>query len=158
MKHCLNIRMIMLTFMLLVGALPAAAVQRPFALNGNGLADFISDGAGHVIGANVTSSGTATHLGLWTSVGTLYLAPDPNNSTQLLAAGTGTITAADGDKIEFVLENSVLDVTTSISRGIFRFVGGTGRFAAATGTTDFVVVQNLVTGAFQLTAVGNIDF
>ena len=158
MKHCLNIRILVLTTALLLGALPAAAVERAFALNGSGLASFITDGAGNIVGANVTASGTATHLGLWTAVGTLHFAPDPNNPNKLLATGGATFTAADGDKLNVVLENSTLDIPTSISTGDFVFVGGTGRFAAANGSGSFVVTQNLATGAFELTSVGTINF
>lgn len=158
MKRSLKIRTLMVTIVLLLGALPAGAVERAFALNGSGLAGFITDGAGNIVGANVTASGTATHLGLWSAAGTLHFAPDPDSPTKLLATGGGTLTAADGDKLEFVLENSVLDIPTAISTGNFRFTGGTGRFASASGTTNYVVSQNLATGTFQLTSVGSIDF
>jgi len=158
MKLNLKIRTLLVTLVLLMGALPAAAVERPFALTGGGVAGFITDGAGNIIGANVTASGTATECGLWTAVGTLFFAPDPNDPTKLVATGGATLTAANGDKLEFVLENSVLDIPTSISTGNFRFVAGTGRFAAPSGVANYVVSQNLATGAFQLTAVGRIDF
>lgn len=75
----------MVTIVLLLGALPAAAVERAFALNANGVADFITDGAGNIVGANVTASGNATHLGLVSGVGTLHFAPDPDNPTKLVS-------------------------------------------------------------------------
>ena len=62
-------------------------------------------------------------------------------------------------QIEF---NGALDPapgsTTATDRPVFRFVGGTGRFAGASGTADAVVVVNLLTGAFEITMVGNIDY
>ncbi len=158
MKRSLNVRILALTISLLLGSLPVAAAERPFALRGNGVAAFITDGAGNIIGANITASGTATHLGLWSGVGTIQFTPDPNNPTQLLVSGSATFIAANGDKLQGVLANSVLDVTTGIGRGTFQFVGGTGRFVRASGGADIVVEQNLATGAFVLTAVGSINF
>ena len=60
--------------------------------------------------AEVTSSSTATHLGLCTTVGRVNYTPanDPEHPGRLLSSGSGTITAANGDTllIEF---NGVLD-------------------------------------------------
>ena len=39
-----------------------------------------------------------------------------------------------------------------------RIVGGTGRFAGAHGTGSGIVVVNLLTGAFEITIVGDINF
>jgi len=162
MKRILNSTVIALVAFLLIGTLPVMAIERPFALNGNGVATFIFDGAGNLVGADVTSSSTATHLGLCTTVGRVNYTPanDPNHPGRLLSSGSGTITAADGDKllIEF---DGVLDPPqgiTGMDKPHFRFVGGTGRFAGAQGAAEAVVVVNLLTGAFELTMVGNIDY
>ncbi|HYO11887.1 MAG TPA: hypothetical protein VE685_01675 [Thermoanaerobaculia bacterium] len=133
---------------LLLGSLPAAAIERPFSLTGAGT---LTDGI-------INASGRATHLGLFTETGELTFIPDPNNPNLILAAGPVAFTAANGDTLEGRLEDGVLDVTTGIATGVFRFTGGTGRFAGASGTGDFVVIQNLVTGAFEVTAVGSIDY
>jgi hypothetical protein len=158
MKRFLSIRSLMLTVMLLMGTIPVAAIERPFSLTGSGIAAFITDGAGHVIGANVTGSGTATHLGLYTTVARITFTPDPDNPILVHPGGEATLTAANGDKLNLIVVDGVMDVTTGIGTGHFRFVGGTGRFANASGITENVVVQNLVTGAFELTVVGSIDF
>ena len=158
MKRFLTIRSTILTLTLLLGTVPVVAVERPFSLNGTGVAVFITDDAGHVIGGTVSGSGTATHLGLYTNVGRITFIPDPDNPILVHPAGEATLTAANGDTLRLIVEDGVLDVTTGISTGHFRFVGGTGRFANASGITEFVVVQNLVTGAFELTVVGRIDF
>lgn len=164
MKRILNSTVIALVAFLLLGSLPVLAIDRPFALNGQGLATFITDGAGNVIGADVTSSGNATHLGLCATVGRVNYTPanDPEHPGRLLSSGTGTITAANGDMIQIEF-NGVLDPptpgsTSAIDRPVFRFVGGTGRFAGASGKADAVVVVNLLTGAFEITMVGNIDY
>ena len=157
MKCFSNVRILIATVVILVGALTAAAVERPFAAHGSGLAVFITDGAGHVIGANLTESGTGTHLGMWTAVGTLQFAPDPNDPTKILGSGAATLTASDGDKLQAVASGTV-DAATGVAQGVLRFVGGTGRFAAASGSANFVVTQNFATGAFEATYVGTIDF
>ena len=158
MKRFSNIRTLMLTIVLLLGTIPVTATERAFACNGNGLLSVVTDEAGHVIGGNFTGSGTATHLGMWTIVGTVQFTPDPNNPTLVHPSGTSTFTAADGDKLDIVLADGVMDVTTGIAKGSLHFSGGTGRFAEASGTTSYVVTQNFVTGAFQLTCVGSINF
>jgi hypothetical protein len=157
MKRNLNLRILALAMALLLGTLPVVAQERPFALTGNGVASFITDGAGNIIGANVTGSGTATHLGQWTVVGTVQFTPDPNNPGRLLSSATTTFTAANGDKLQITLHGS-LDPAAGVDMGPIQFVGGTGRFAAASGAGEFVVELNPATGAFKFTAVGNINF
>ncbi len=133
---------------LLLGSFPAQAGERPFRLNG----------AGTVANGVISASGQATHLGLFTETGELTLVPDPNNPTRLLASGSGTFTAANGDQLEALIEDGALDIATGEATGVFRFIGGTGRFADASGTGNFVISQNLVTGAFEITAVGTINY
>jgi len=155
MKRFTKTRSIMLTIFLLLGSIPAAASHdRPFAMNGSGVAAFVTDGAGNIIGANPTGSGTATHLGSWTVAGTVTFTPD---NGQLVSHGEATVTAANGDKLEIVLDG-VLDTNTGTDQGIMRFVGGTGRFEGATGSTNYVVTINPITGGFEFTAVGRITY
>jgi hypothetical protein len=53
----------------------------------------------------------------------------------------------------------VLDTTTGIGIGVFIFVGGTGRFEDASGSAEFVVMQDLSAPfPFEVTAIGSIDF
>ena len=160
MKRILNLTALTLTAVLLLGSLPVMAIERPFALSGTGVATFILDGAGNIVGADVSSTSTATHLGLCTTVGRVNFSPDPDNPGRLLSSGAGIITAANGDTIQIEFNGS-LDPpqgTTAIDKPVFRFVGGTGRFASVSGKADAVVVLNLGTGAFEITMVGNIDY
>jgi hypothetical protein len=117
MKRFVNMRTMIVTLILLVGSIPVAAVERPFASHGNGTAIFITDGAGNILGATLNASGTATHLGMWTAVGRLQFTPDADNPTIIHPSGEATYTAANGDKLLGVLQNGVLDVTTGIARG-----------------------------------------
>ena len=161
MKRILNSTVLTLTAFILLGTISVMAVERPFALNGRGVATFITDEAGNPIRANVSSTSTATHLGLTTTVGTINFAPDPANPGRLLTSGTGTMTAANGDTVQLELNGS-LEVTpgstTATDKAVFRFVGGTGRFVGAHGTANGIVVVNLLTGAFEITIVGDINF
>ena len=155
MKRFTKIRTLMPILFLLLVTIPASAVERAFALNGSGVATLVTDGSGNLIGAIPTASGTATHLGQWTVGGTVHYTPDSNGV--LHSSGDGTLTAANGDKLQIQIDG-ILDPVAGVDQGVFRFVGGTGRFQAASGTVNFVVSINPVTGGFDLTAVGKIDY
>ena len=161
MKRTLNVTILTLTALVLLGSVSVMAIERPFALNAKGVATFITDQAGNPIRADVSSSGTATHLGLTTTVGTINFSPDPANPGRLLTNGTGTMTAANGDTVQLEL-NGALEPTpgsaTATDKFAIRFVGGTGRFAGAHGTGTGIVVVNLLTGAFEITMIGDIDY
>lgn len=161
MKRISKLTLIALTAVVfLLGTLPVGAIERPFALNGRGGSTFITDEAGNLIGADVTSSGTATHLGLWTSAGKVNFTPDPVTG-RILSSGSGAFIAANGDQLKFEFNGSLEpnpDTNTGTDIGVFRFIGGTGRFVGASGTVDAVVVINLLTGAFELTMVGTVDY
>jgi hypothetical protein len=151
-------KFLVLTFTLLVASLAVTATERPFSLTGNGIAIPIIDGNGNIVGAEPTGSGNATHLGLFTNTGKVSFTPDATNPTILHPSGGGVFTAANGDKLNFVIVTGALDLTTGIGTGEFDFTGGTGRVAKATGHTSGVIQQNVVTGAYELTLVGNIDY
>jgi hypothetical protein len=182
MKRFITIRSLMLTIVLLLGAISVAATEpafalnggglaglitpddhhsqrplalKPFALNGRGLAAFITDEAGTVIGATTTAAGTATHLGLWTAVGSVRFTRDDNGVIR--SGGAATITAANGDKLEVVFEGTLVPGTFT-DQGIFSFVGGTGQFEGASGSADSVVTTNPLNGGFDLTLVGRINY
>jgi hypothetical protein len=155
MKRFTTIRTLALIPFLLLATVPTQAVERPFALKGAGVATLITDGAGHLIGAVPTGSGTATYLGEWTVAGTVSYTPD--NNGVLHSSGDATITAANGDKLQVQIDG-ILDPVAAMDQGVFRFVGGTGRFEGATGEANFVVSINPVTGGFDLTVVGKINY
>ena len=161
MKRILNLTALTITAIILLATVSVMAIERPFALNAKGVATFTTDGSGNPVSANVSSSGTATHLGSTTTVGTITFSPDPANPGRLLTNGTGTMTAANGDTVQLEL-NGGLELTpgspTATDKFSVNFVGGTGRFAGAHGTGTGIVVVNLLTGAFEITIVGDINF
>jgi hypothetical protein len=158
MKHSLSIKFLTLTLTLLVASFAVTATERPFSLTGKGIAIPILDGNGNVVGAEPTGSGNATHLGMFTNTGKVNFTPDASNPNILHPSGGGVFTAANGDKLNFVIISGALDLTTGIGTGDFEFTGGTGRFTNATGRTSGVIQQNVVTGSYELTLVGKIDY
>jgi len=152
MKRFTKMSALILVLLLLVG--PISAVERPFALNGKGVAPLIIDGSGNLIGATPTGSGTATHLGQWTVTGNVHYTPV---NGVLKSSGDATITAANGDKLQIQIDGT-LDPVAGVDQGIFHIVGGTGRFEGATGEANFVVSINPLTGGFELTVVGKINY
>jgi hypothetical protein len=154
MKRFLNTHIHMLAIFLLLGSLPAVAVEHPFSLYGAGTVTFT--GGNPPTGGDVTASGTATHLGQWTEDEELQFTYF-SNSNLIKADGSGTFTAADGDQLFTEIHGAVLDPATGIATGTFLFVGGTGRFEGASGSADFVVLQD-PSGPFEVTAVGSIDY
>lgn len=154
MKRFSKIHTLMLSLFMLLATIPVSAVERPFALSGTGVAPLIVDGSGNLIGATPTGSGTATHLGQWTVSGNVHYTPV---NGVLKSSGDATITAANGDKLQIQIDG-ILDPVAAVDQGVFHIVGGTGRFEGATGEADFVVAINPLTGGFELTVVGKINY
>ena len=158
MKLFVTVRSLILVFALLLGIIPVSATERPFASNGNGVATFITDGAGNVVGATLTLSGNGTQLGLFTGTGMLQFLPDANDPNISHPAGGVTYIAANGDRLPTVIENGRMDLRTGIATGDMVFQSGTGRFAGVTGKAAIVVEQNFITGAYTFTMVGNVNY
>jgi hypothetical protein len=158
MKRFVTVRSLILVFSLLLGIIPVSATERPFASNGNGVASFITDGAGNFVAANLSLSGNGTHLGLFPGTGSIELGPDANDPNIVHVPGEITYVAANGDRLPTVIENGVMDLRTGIATGDMVFQSGTGRFQGVSGKAAIVVVQNFVTGAYEFTMVGNINY
>jgi hypothetical protein len=155
MKRLMKIRTLLPILFLLLATIPTHAVERPFALNGTGVVTLVTDESGHLIGAIPTGSGTATYLGQWTVTGNVHYTPDSNGV--LRSSGDATLTASNGDKLNFQIDGT-LDPVAGVDQGLFHFVGGTGRFEGASGDANFLVSINPVTGGFDLTVVGKINY
>ena len=158
MKRFVAVRSLILVFTLLLGIIPVSATERPFASSGNGVASFITDGGGNVVGANLSLSGNGTHLGLFTGSGRIDFVPDANDPNIVHVPGEITYTASNGDRLPVIIENGRMDLRTGIATGDMVFQSGTGRFAGASGSAAIVVEQNFVTGAYTFTMVGNVNY
>ena len=158
MKRFITVKSLILVFALLVGIIPVSATERPYAASGNGIASFITDGAGNVTGANLMLSGNGTHIGSFTGNGTIQFLPDANDPNISHPAGEVIYIAANGDRLPTVIENGSMDLRTGIATGDMVFQSGTGRFAGASGRAAIIVEQNFITGAYTFTMVGNINY
>jgi len=158
MKRLTTIKTLILVLVLLVGIIPVSAAERPYAASGNGMATFITDSSGNVVGATVVVSGNATHLGLFSGNGTIQFLPDANDPNISHPAGEVTYIAANGDRLPTIIEDGSMDLRTGIATGYMVFQSGTGRFAGASGKAAIVVEQNFITGAYTFTLVGNINY
>ena len=158
MKRLVTIKNLSLIFVLLLGIVPVSATERPYAATGNGMATFITDSAGNVVGATVVVSGNATHLGLFSGTGTIQFLPDANDPNISHPAGEVTYIASNGDRLPSVIEEGQMDLRTGIATGYMVFQSGTGRFQGASGKAAIVVEQNFITGAYTFTMVGNVNY
>ena len=158
MKRFVTLKSLIMVFALLLGTIPVSATERPFASNGNGLATFITDNNGNVVGATVVVSGNGTHLGLFSGSGTIQFIPDANDPNISHPAGDVTYVAANGDRLPSIIEEGQMDLRTGIATGYMVFQNGTGRFAGASGKAAIVVEQNFITGAYTFTMVGNVNY
>jgi hypothetical protein len=158
MKRFITVKSFILVFALLLATIPVSATDRPFASSGNGLATFITDGAGNVVGATVVVTGNGTHLGSFTGSGTIQFLPDANDPNISHPAGDVTYVAANGDRLPSVIEDGSMDLRTGIATGYMVFQSGTGRFEGVSGSAAIVVEQNFATGAYTFTMVGNINY
>jgi len=158
MKRFVTLKTLILVFSLLLAIIPVGATERPYAATGNGLATFITDDAGNVVGATVVVSGNATHLGLFSGNGKIQFIPDANDPNISHPAGYVTYIAANGDRLPSVIENGSMDLRTGIATGDMVFQSGTGRFEGASGRAAIVVEQNFITGAYTFTLVGNVNY
>jgi hypothetical protein len=57
-----------------------------------------------------------------------------------------------------VAVEGILDQASGTDHGTFRFLGGTGRFEGVSGSAEFVVTLIPLTGGFELTLVGTINY
>jgi hypothetical protein len=157
MKRLVIVKGLILVFALMLGIMPLSAKPRPFASNGTGVAAFITDGAGNVVGANLTLSGHGNQLGLFSGSGEIQFIPDANDPNIVHVTGGVTYTASNGDRLPTVIENGRMDLRTGIATGDMVFQSGTGRFEGASGKAAIVVVQNFVTGVYEFTMVGRVN-
>jgi len=143
--------------LVLVGfnAMTALANIRPFHLVEHGTLTPNQDGTITAIGR-----GTATHLGTIRVRRTFTLTPT-STANELNLEGHATLTMADGDKLETGLEGIlVVDPSTNTGHAdlTYRWEGGTGRFANASGTTLWHVDVNLADNTYEVVAEGIIKF
>ena len=129
---------------------PCAAVERPFKLQGT------TEVIGNPFapeGAAMEGHGTATHLGKWTNEGPIFF--DGSSGPPFPATGIVHFTAANGAQLEVLLTGTI--DASLVATATYHIVGGTGRFAGASGHGDFAASPN-PDGTLSYTATGTIDY
>lgn len=131
---------------LVVLAVPAQARERRHSARGVG--QFVSP-------TEFISEGNATHLGRFHEVGGVQFTPtaDP---VVVHIDGWAIHTAANGEQL-FEVISGELNLQTGAGAATMTYVGGTGRFANATGSARFSL-QLLGDGAFKYAGAGVIDY
>lgn len=141
-----------LILLLFVGfANPINAGERAFKAQAHG--EFEIDE--NDLTVTIEETGFATHLGRYHGEG-IFVFAGMNPDGTLHFNTSVTYTAANGDILE-TTGTADINLLTGITVGEDTFVGGTGRFADATGTISFV---SIVTGptTYHSTLTGIIDY
>ena len=131
---------------ILAFAAPVRAAERPYVSRGT--AQFVN--ANDFVGA-----GTATHLGLYDEKGSVEFSPT-DDPTVLQLKAWATYTAANGDQLHAVFTGHLNGVTGVITATVM-YVGGTGRFADASGTA-ILSGQLFPGGSIKVAVKGTIDY
>jgi hypothetical protein len=128
-----------------------AAEERPFGARANG--EFVILDGGLTV--TIEEIGFATHLGRYQAEGVFTFAGVNSDGTFHFTTSV-TYTAANGDTLSTTGIADV-DLLTGITVGQDTFVGGTGRFADATGSISFVSIATGPT-TYHSTITGIIDY
>ena len=145
-----------LTAMLMVVALASPALaQHTVPFRGTLQAAEVDTGFQFPLaGKHLEGSGQATHLGRFTLVADFAV-----DVTNLTAAGTFTMTAANGDsRAGTSLGVGALDGATANITETYAITGGSGRFTGASGTIVIWRVLDTTTGLSAAVMTGVIDF
>jgi hypothetical protein len=124
----------------------AEAAVRPYSASGT--AQFTSP-------TDFIGVGYATHLGRYVEAGSVAFSPTSNPAV-LHVDGAIIYTAANGEELHAVVTGELNGVTGAITATV-SYVGGTGRFAAASGSAT-LAGQLGAGGTISVTVSGTIDF
>jgi hypothetical protein len=127
-------------------ASPAQAAERPHISHGT--AQFTSE-------TTFVGAGIATHLGLYSEMGSVQFSPTADPAVLQLNAAS-TYTAANGDELHATFTGE-LNGLTGVITATATYVGGTGRFANATGTAT-LSGQLLPGGAIDVSVQGTLNY
>jgi hypothetical protein len=127
---------------------PNHALAQSVPHKASGAAQFVSPN-------DFIGSGNATHLGKYTEVGNVAFTPT-SSPTVLAVDGWSNYTAANGDELHALLHGE-LDASTGVITVTVSYVGGTGRFLHATGSSN-LAGQLLGGGAAVIAVHGNIQY
>jgi len=141
MKYFLSVMLVLLL------AMSTQARERYHAARGSGQ---FTSAEGDFVGA-----GIATHLGPFSEVGVVQLTPTADPAV-FQVSGSATHTAANGDQLVETIAGT-LNLVTGAGSATMTYIGGTGRFADASGSA-FFELQLFSNGTFVYSGVGTIDY
>jgi len=160
-----NVRTALATLLAAVGVCcvalgPAAAARTdvPFKARLSGTAGFTS-----ATSVEFHGTGQATHLGRLTNAGIAVLGPPtggcPDGAPGIAAVHTDAFTAANGDELVIRMVNLACPTGPTSFHGTGRWtvIGGTGRFADATGAGSNEGNADFSTNTFELTLRGTLS-
>jgi hypothetical protein len=124
----------------------AAAESRPYSSRGT--AQFVSQ-------TEFVGSGEATHLGRYSEAGAVSFTPTGDPAV-LHVEGSIVYTAANGDELHANISGELNAATGAVAARV-SYVGGTGRFARATGSSG-LSGQLGAGGAISVSVSGSIDY
>ena len=127
-------------------AAPAQATSRPH----------VSRGTAQFTATGFVGAGTATHLGNYGEVGTVTLIPTADPAVFDFIDATATYTSANGDELHARFTGQ-LNAATGVITATVTYVGGTGRFASASGTGT-LSGQILDDGSLEIVVNATIDY
>lgn len=116
---------------------------------------FAAGSAQFVSQTDFVGTGRATHLGRYTEIGSVTFSPTRDPAV-LAISGANVYTAANGDELYGLLSGE-LDTSTGAITATVTYVGGTGRFAAASGSSR-LTGQMLGGGAVSIAVAGSISY
>jgi hypothetical protein len=124
----------------------ALAKERPHSFSGTGV----------LSGLDFVSDGIATHLGKFKEVGSITSLVPTGEPGEFFIEACAIHTAADGSELHETVSGR-LNMLTGAASATVTYVGGTGRFANATGTAT-LELQLAPDGSFNYSGKGTIDF
>jgi hypothetical protein len=140
-----------------VGLTPvSAAGQVPFKGQFSGSLSFA--GPSTIL---LNGSGTASKLGNSTNASTVEVVGPAACANGFRVHSVETLTAADGDELTWTVDGDACptDATLTVFRisGPYTVVGGTGRFAGATGSGTIECLGDFANGRFAFTVTGTVS-
>ena len=136
LKKCLSGSALVLALLAMVSAAPHAPGE-PFKAMGAATSITVTGGPPPApLSFEILAQGNATHLGKYTSDAQFVVTFV--SATQAVFDGGGTLTAANGDQVDFVMSGDFFPGPVPGGVGHFTITGGSGRFANASGGGEFV--------------------
>ena len=135
---------------LIAFAIPCAAVERPFKLEGTTV---VLGNPFDPAGAQMQGNGTATHLGDWANSGVIFF--DASSGPPFPVIVVVHFSAANGDQLDAILVGHI-DLS-GVATGTYYITGGGGRFTGASGKGVFSAHTN-PDGTLSYNADGTINY